>query len=35
MSNVTLDGKKYIASDSRPFISILAGVKELWLYKFK
>lgn len=29
MSNVTLDGKKYIASDSRPFISILAGVKEL------
>lgn len=29
MSSVTLDGKKYIASDNRPFISILAGVKEL------
>lgn len=29
ISSITLDGKKYIASDARPFISILAGVKEL------
>lgn len=29
MAKVTMDGKSYEASDSRPYISILAGVKEL------
>lgn len=29
MASVTMDGKKYNASDARPYISILGGVKEL------
>lgn len=29
LSSVTLDGKRYTASDAKPFISIIAGLKKL------
>lgn len=32
LSSVNLDSKKYTASDSQPFISIIAGVKQIWAF---
>lgn len=29
LSSVTLDGKRYVATDQKPFISIIAGLKKL------